>query len=151
MSEGIPAGGPYRAALGLHDSLTTEHIRAARSLLSIYCSSSREYCGRYLGIVRESSRLIARARSEELGGDYRGIDSGILESMRRILEFYANYIAGVYVVEGENIVVEVLETFTLDRVAYRRGDIALLPPGQASALYSLGMVRPVEGIASGYH
>ncbi len=146
MSEGVPAGGPYRAAVRMHETLTLEHLRAAREMLSTYCRAP-DYCQGYLKVLRESSALVARARAYDLPSDYKGVDRGVLEALDRLLSFYARYLAGEYVASGEHVLVEVLEAFTLRGVGYMPGEITLLPPGEAASLYSAGIVRPVESLA----
>ena len=39
MSSEVPAGGPYKAALGMHEPLTVEHLKEARRQLSYYCTA----------------------------------------------------------------------------------------------------------------
>lgn len=146
MSEGIPAGGPYRAAIGMHDTLTLEHLRAARSTLSTYCRSP-EYCREYIRVLEEASRLVARARARDLGGEYRGVDRGVLDAIGRILEFYASYLAGLYMVSGEQVLVEAVEEVSRGGVPYQPGDIMLLDPGDAATLYAAGLVKPVHSLA----
>ena len=145
VSEGIPGGGPYRAAVGMHDPLTVEHLHSARNMLSIYCRGS-EFCREYMGLVEEASRLVAVARIHDLGGDYRGIDMGIIEGVGRMIEFYARYLSGMYVTVGEMVLSRFNEVLTLDGILYMRGDITLLDPGRAVTLYASGVIEPVESI-----
>ncbi|MEB3774549.1 MAG: hypothetical protein GSR86_06470 [Desulfurococcales archaeon] len=144
MSEGVPAGGPYRAAVGMHDVLTVEHLRAARRLLSIYCRSMG-FCSQYLSILERSSRLISKSRLHELPGtDYKGVDKEVIDTITRMVEFYSKYISGVYILLGEEVLVKATSHVEIDGRLLMEGDITTLTPGKALSLYLAGIVEPVE-------
>ncbi len=148
MSERVPAGGPYRAAAGMHESLNLEHLSEARRLLYTYCPG--EFCGEYLERLRKSSLIIARTRIEDLSRDanYVGIDKGILDLYRRMIELYSEYISGLLVTVGENIVVKTLMPVALDdRVVVEKGESLPLPPMKAFGLILAGLAEPIRETA----
>lgn len=148
MSERVPAGGPYRAAAGMHERLTLEHLSEARRLLSSYCRSSRDYCCRVASILTAISPLVARARLEDLSkGDYEGLDKGIIEIFQRLIDFYARYIGGELLTYGEDVVVRVRSLVEVEGVTLYPGEYARLPPGRAAALVIAGMAEPGRATA----
>ncbi|MEB3844879.1 MAG: hypothetical protein LRS48_04270 [Desulfurococcales archaeon] len=149
MSERIPAGGPYKAAVGLHESLNLEHIVEAKRVLSIYCSAGRDYCREIIGRLSEVSSLVARARIEDLSWntEYSGLDAGILGIVRRITEFYAKYIAGFIATFGEDPLMIIRGVVQYGPTVLQEGEIARLPLEKAAALYAAGLAEPVEATA----
>ncbi len=148
MSEHIPAGGPYRTAIGLHESLSMEHVRAARETLSYYCRAPG-FCSEYQRIILETGMLAAKARLEELAYKrYTGMDQGILEAYRRLTEFYGLYLSGLLVPSGEGVLVKARAGFHVPGSAVAApGDVLALPLGVAASLYAAGLVEPVRSIA----
>ncbi|MEB3779626.1 MAG: hypothetical protein GSR85_05270 [Desulfurococcales archaeon] len=149
MSERIPAGGAYRAAVGLHESLSVEHLRNARSILSTYCSEPGVLCGKALEVVRRASMLVAEARISDLAGkpDYTGIDAGIIKLHSRLIEFYSLYISGLVVTYGEHVLVKALTSLRMEGLTVEPGDIIRMEPERAAGLYLAGLVEPVASNA----
>ena len=146
MSERIPAGGLYRTAAGIHEPVSLEHLRLARYMVSTYCRSE-EFCKDYLDRVSRASVLVAKSRINDLvGTDYSGLDSEILGLIDRLVEFYAKYLAGLYVLAGEDVLVRASTTLKLPKsnAWALRGDIVRLKAGEAAALFIAGLVEPVE-------
>ena len=143
MSERVPAGGPYRAAAGLHEPLSLEHIHEAKRLLSSYCPG--RFCGELLGRLEATGLLVAEARIQGLAWSekYAGVDEDILEAYRELVAHYARYISGAYATHGEYILVEIEATVEVDGVLLRRGEVARLPPGKALRLALAGLARPL--------
>lgn len=152
MSEAFPAGSPYRAAIGEHESLSIEHLRTARRLLSTYCSSTPSMCRHYLRVVSEVSRLVAKVRLEDLGLDekYSGADADMLRLYKRMVEFYSAYLSGVLVMVGERILCRVVRGFKYNRSMLMEGEVILLRPSEAAALYMAGLIEPVKSVALRY-
>jgi len=144
LSERVPAGGPYRAAAGMHEPLSLEHIAEAKKLLSSYCPG--RFCEPLLSSLRESSLLVAEARLLDLAWEkgYAGIDSEVVKALPRLVDLYARYISGMLLTHGEYVIVRVLRVFESRGSLLRKGDIARLPPGEALLLALLGMVEPLE-------
>ena len=149
MSEQVPAGGPYKAAIGLHEPLLVEHLKDARRMLSYYCLSKREYCDGYVRRVLEASRSVAEARLEDIAGskDYRGVDADIMKSLPDLVSFYSEYLAGLYVLHGEDVMVRSKADLDREGLSLRRGEITLLPPGTALRLALSRLVEPVRSNA----
>ena len=145
MSERVPAGGPFRAAAGLHEPLSLEHIHEAKRLLSSYCPG--RFCGELLSRLEPTSLLVAEARLQGLAWreKYAGVDEGILSAYRELVEHYARYIAGLYATHGEYLLVEVTGAVEVDGVLLRKGEVARLPPGKALRLVLAGLARPLQG------
>lgn len=152
MSERIPGGGPFRAASGMHESLSVEHVREARRMVSYYCRSP-EFCGPYVGRLRRVSVAVAALRLSDLsdGDDYRGVDEGFIRAYRMLLRLYASYLEGSLVVVGDYIIVEALGDVRSGDVKLVAGDVAPLPLEVAAGLYVAGLVRPVESNAIRLH
>jgi len=146
LSERIPAGGPFRAAAGLHEPLSLEHVSEAKKVIAYYCPG--EQCERLLGIIGESARLVAKARLEDLSSSekYMGLDQGVIELYSNLILFYSGYISGFYSGYGESIAVEVLAAVEVDGVVLEPGETVLLPPGKAASLAVPGLARPLEEI-----
>ena len=149
MSERVPAGGPFKSAVGLHEALNVEHLREAKRLLSTYCMEPGDYCESYLERLMRISRLVASSRLEDLKGDedYAGVDQEIIRLYSRIIEFYSSYIAGVVSTFGEHVIVKAKSTFEVGRALYIRGEIVKLPLDKAAPLYVAGLVEPVKSAA----
>ncbi|MCE4611375.1 MAG: hypothetical protein F7B17_05330 [Desulfurococcales archaeon] len=149
MSSEIPAGGPYKAALGMHEPLTVEHLKEARRQLSYYCTAHARFCREFVARMREASLNVARARLEDLSAsrDYVGVDKGVIEVAERLVEFYADYIAGLLALHGEDVAVEARADVRVGKLALRRGEIAFLEPGLAARLAVAGLVEPVRSNA----
>lgn len=150
MSERVPAGGAYRAAVGLHEPLSVEHLRAARHLLSIYCRTANPFCSKYLDLVRRASLLVARARIEDLSSDssYSGIDEGVIRALERLVDFYSNLIAGIMVTVGEYVLVKARATVIGGGADLVEGEVSLVPIDRAATLYVAGLVEPVKSAAA---
>ncbi len=146
MSERIPAGGPYKAAAGLHEPLSLEHLMEARRAASIYCGSQDEYCCQFLRHLKKASILVAKARIRDLveNANYTGIDSGILELYNRLVEFYADYISASLLSYGENPVMHLRTSIVLDGVKLEKGEYVEMDPAKAAALYVASIAEPVE-------
>ncbi len=150
MSERIPGGGPFRAASGMHEALSIEHLREARRLLSYYCRSP-EFCEAYLDRLRRVSRSVASLRLVELGNDYKGVDEDILRAHSILEEFYTAYLAGFLVLVGDQVLVEALGDVRGENVKLVAGDIVPMPLDVAAGLYIAGLARPVESNAIRLH
>ncbi len=149
MSERVPVGGPYRAAVGLHDSLNLQHIRDVKRIISIYCSGPRDYCCELLQRLVETGLLVARARLEDLVWDeeYKGLDAGLFKLYSRLVEFYAWYISGVIASYNEDPLVKITGVVQVDNVVLQPGEYARLPLSVAAALYLAGLAEPVRATA----
>lgn len=148
MSERIPAGGPFRAAAGLHESLTLEHLREARQALSYFCSSGG-FCGEYLERMLEVARAVAELRINDLAWKkgYVGLDRGVMEIYQRLVHFYSHYIAGVLVTVGEDVLVRSKANLDYGGLVLVKGDVTMLKVDLAASLYVAGLVEPVESNA----
>ena len=153
MSAGIPAGGPFKAAVGLHEALSLEHLREVRRLLSSYCLAGEGYCREALRLVREAARLIARARLEDLVDDdkYQGLDAPLLALIRRLRDVYEAYLSGTMALAGENPVVYFKWSASIEGVPYEDGDIAIVKPSTAFKAVACGAAEPLEGLLPGLH
>jgi hypothetical protein len=149
LSERIPAGGPYRAAVGLHDTLSLEHIEEARRVLATYCRAPTDLCCRLLSILEEASTLVAWARLTNLARSekYEGIDSGIISLLGKLVYFYSQYIMGALLGYGDDVIVEVLSPVRINGMDLSPGEYVRLDPGKAAALYLAGLARPGEATA----
>ena len=149
MSERVPAGGAYKAAVGLHEPLSVEHLRSARSMLSIYCRRSGPFCSKYLSLARRASLLVAKARIGDLSGDakYSGVDEELLKLYEGLVEVYASVLSGLLVSIGEYVMVRAKATVIGGGVDLVEGEVTLLPLGKAASLYLAGVVEPVASLA----
>ena len=141
MSERVPAGGPFRAASGMHDSLNLEHLSDAKTILYTYCPG--RFCKEFLGRLMEASMLVAKARLHDLSfsDNYVGIDKGFFDSMRMMVEIYADYISGLAVTFGEDIVVRIKTVLVLDDIVLEPGDVVPLPLDKAVGLILAGVAE----------
>lgn len=147
MSNSIPAGGPFKAAVGLHEPLTASTLAQTRRILASYCASSwRDLCLKIIKVSSEASALVSRARFEDLAfnGTYRGSDSPLFEKIRVIINFYAKLIAGLIVVYGDKPLVRAKAKVPLGNSTLEPGEVVLLPLAEAALLSALGFVEPVE-------
>lgn len=143
MSEETLAGGPYKAATGRHEPLSADSIKRTRRLWSLYCSSGASYCEKFKEIIIESSRLIAKARLEDLGADYNGADSGVIKFFNRFSELYGSYLGGAIVAKGERVLVLMKADITTpDGITLRGGDVAFVDVSTALGLISMGFAEP---------
>jgi len=145
LSAGIPGGGPYKAAIGSHEAVTTEGLRALRRLRAAYCSDDLEVCKTFLSLINEAGRLIAKARLEDLSSkDYTGVDSGFLKAFERLRDLYAAYLSASLISRGEKVLlVATADLLTPDGYLVRAGEAWMADVGVAAPLYALGLVRPV--------
>lgn len=144
MSERIPAGGPYRALSGAHEPLTSELLREARNMLSSYCQGDRRFCSKYVERVLEVSHRVAFKRLVDLyGEEYRGVDRGIVKVFEDLIDFYSRYIAGVYALHGEEVLVKFKAEAVIGGRRVSPGEVAVLQPGEAARLYIGGFAEPV--------
>ncbi|MEB3816392.1 MAG: hypothetical protein LRS46_00405 [Desulfurococcales archaeon] len=146
MSKPIPAGGPYKAALGLHEALTATHIEVARRALFNYCLGEHRLCATYIKLISEVSKLVARARFEDLVYDesYRGSDADFFKIIRSSLEVYATALAGMLAGDGDKVLVRILRPVTVNGKLLDRDDLVLLTLSEAAFLAALGYVRAEE-------
>jgi len=148
MSSSTPAGGPFKAAVGLHEPLNASLINQARRLLSNYCSSPghARLCLEAVRITRTASQLVARARFEDLlfNDKYSGADKPLFRLLQGVVEFYARLIGGFIVTYGDKPMVEVRAGVSLGGLKLEPGEVVLLPLAEAAFLSALGMVEPVE-------
>jgi hypothetical protein len=143
LSGEIPAGGPYKAATGHHEVLSTESIKRARGLWPIYCTSGQAYCDKFKEILLKASELTAKARLEDLGPSYDGIDAGVIKVFNSFIKLYGHYIGGVLVARGEKVLVTFKVNLTLSSgISFREGDVAFIDVEMAVGLGSLGLVEP---------
>ena len=149
MSSEIPAGGPYKAALGMHEPLTVEHLKEARRQLSYYCTAHARFCREFIARVRDASLNVARARLEDLPAskDYVGVDKSVLDVAERLVNFYSEYIAGLLALHGEDVAVEAKADVKIGKLPLKRGEIAFLDPGLAARLAVAGLAEPVRSNA----
>ncbi len=148
MSERIPAGGAFRAASRMHESLNLEHIRDAKNLLYNYCPG--EFCKEYIARISRSGLLIGKARIEDLSWDekYVGIDNGVMRIYKKLVELYAEYISGFLATIGENIIIKIKKPTVIgDKLVIEKGETIPLPPGEAIGLILAGIAEPVREIA----
>jgi len=150
LSERIPGGGPFRAASGMHEALSVEHVREARRLLSYYCRS-RDFCEPYVERMERIARSVAALRLADLGEEYKGVDEPIIKAHSMLVAFYAAYLAGFLVVVGDYVLVEALGDVRGGNVKLVAGDVAPLPLDVAAGLYVAGLARPVESNAIRLH
>jgi len=145
LSAGIPGGGPYKAAIGSHEVVTTEDLRALKRLRATYCSDDPEVCKTFLSLINEAGRLIAKARLEDLSSkDYSGVDSGFLKAFERLRDLYAVYLSASLISRGEKVLlVATADLLTPDGYLVRAGEAWMADVGVAAPLYALGLVRPV--------
>ena len=148
MSRGIPAGGPFRAAMGLHESLTPEAVREARRSLASYCSDPK-MCEHYVRLLEEVSRLTAKVRIHDLAWDerYEGLDAPVMNVLRRLASFYSKLLAGYVAGQSDSVVVVAVKRHRGDDIDLEKGDVAVLDIATAASLAAAGIVEPSESNA----
>lgn len=151
MSERVPLGGPFKAAMGMHEPQTLEPLREARRQLSTYCASPSEMCSKYLEVIVEVSSRMAAVRLEDITakGAYEGIDKPIIAAYKKLLEIYAKYIAGLLVVWGDQLLVELSGNVEVKGRTLNKGDLVNLSLEEALGLILSGLAKPIESIALG--
>lgn len=148
MSKGMPAGGPFRAAAGLHESLAPEAVREARRALVSYCLDLG-HCTSYVAIIEEASELIAKTRIYDLAWDdsYEGMDKPILGAVRRLASFYSMILAGFAAGQADSVVVEAVKSYRGEEIDLEKGDVAIVDLASAAGLVAAGIARPAESNA----
>ncbi len=146
MSERIPAGGPYKAAIGMHEPLSLEHLMEAKRMLSVYCGAGEQYCCSLIRYLVEASLLVARSRLNDLidNKKYNGIDKGLLVLYDRLIKFYALYISGLALTFGEDPIMIAKHRVEIDGVLVQPGEYIRLPVDKAAALYLAGIMEPAQ-------
>ncbi|MCE4617266.1 MAG: hypothetical protein F7C32_01605 [Desulfurococcales archaeon] len=149
--ENIPVGGPYKAAMGLHEPLTRDHIRKIQKILFTYCfeSDDETECRKMLWVLWEISKLIAKTRTFDLLKQEKreGLESDLYDFMEKLLSFYAKLIAGFYrVSEQGRIFVKIKRTVAHPESNSRLepGDFTFMRPSNAIILAAAGYVEIVE-------
>jgi len=146
MSKSIPVGGPFKAAVGLHEPLTGASLREAKRALLNYCLSSPRFCSKYLDVIGNISSLVARVRLDDLLFDerYEGVDAELFKALRTIVNAYAKILAGEIVGYGDRILVVVIRESLYNDRHLKEGEMLLLPISEALVLTAYGAVTPVE-------
>ena len=150
--DNIPVGGPYKAAMGLHDPLTRDHIRRAQKMLFTYCfeSDDEKYCERFVNILWDMARLIAKTRISDLLEDTKkreGLDSDLYDYLERMITYYSRFLGGFYrISEQGRIMVYVVKPIAHPESGAKleSGDYVFMRPASALALAAAGYVSPVE-------
>ncbi|GAB6148294.1 hypothetical protein JCM10135_08360 [Stetteria hydrogenophila] len=129
----------------MHESLSVDHVREARRALLNYCLDER-HRERYLRLLEPTSRLVAKARIQDLAWDegYKGVDAPIFAVIRRLARLYSDLIAGVLVVVGDYILARIRSNVSIDGAEYEAGETAVLDVGTAARLVAAGLAEPVE-------
>ena len=145
-SEIIPGGGPFKAAIGRHEPLAVDDLKAARRAWALYCAGDDRLCKRFADMVLRTSRLVAKARLEDLQSEgYSGADLAILGVRDRLGEFYGLLLAGALVVRGERaLVMAKTDLLMPDGTLVAEGDVTFMDLGLAAALYAASMVEPAR-------
>ncbi|MGC9071535.1 MAG: hypothetical protein ACP5HK_02405 [Acidilobus sp.] len=145
MSSEIPGGGPYKAAIGSHEVITTESLRSLRRVRSSYCSGDLELCQRYVSLIDEAGVLIARARLDEMTSEgYSGVDAGFIKAQELLRDLYGKYVSGSLVSSGEKVLVMAKsDIFTSEGHLIMTGDLWYADVREAAGLYVMGVVEPV--------
>ncbi len=149
LSERVPLGGPFKAAMGMHEPQTLEPLREARRQLSTYCASPSELCSKYLEVLAEVSSRMAAVRLEDIAtsGAYEGVDKPVIAAYRKLLEIYSKYIAGLLVVWGDQLLVELAGSVEVEGRMLNKGDLVNMNLEEALGLILSGLAKPVESIA----
>ncbi|MDM7275754.1 MAG: hypothetical protein P3X22_006540 [Thermoprotei archaeon] len=149
MSERVPLGGPFKAAMGMHEPQTLEPLREARRQLSTYCASPSEVCGKYLEVIVEVSSRMAAVRLEDIAarGAYEGIDKPVIVAYKKLLEIYSKYLAGLFIVWGDQLLVELSGSVEVKGKMLNKGDLVNLSLEEALGLILSGLAKPIESIA----
>jgi hypothetical protein len=154
----IPAGGPFKAAMGIAEPLSKEHLKKTFDMISAYCGSKQglEYCEKFRGELEEAALLIAFLRLKELGFNskdksYDGLDKGVFEFINKLAEVYAAHIVGKYMItETGHVVARARKTF---QHPYKKsfvvtGEYLFLALSDSVLLSALGFVDPVPAKAN---
>jgi hypothetical protein len=146
MSKSIPAGGPFKAAVGLHEPLTGANLREAKKALLNYCLAGPDFCRKYLEVINNVSDLIAKVRLDDLLFEekYEGVDAELFKALRAIVNTYAKILAGEVAGYGDRILVITTRETLYNGKHLKEGEILLLPISEALILTALSVVTPVE-------
>ncbi len=149
MSEKIPAGGPYKAAIGIHEQLNADDIKDSRKLWSAYCSNDLELCRKFYDIIMNISNLISEARIEDVDAStYQGIDKDFLYIINLIKNNYSLYLSGAVISFGEFVLVKFNRDISLPNGKFlEKNEISLIPIEEAILLSSLKYVSPVTTLS----
>jgi len=150
LSERIPAGGPFRAVIGLHEQLNAETIKEARKLWGIYCSEDVELCRRFSSIARKVSSQISLVRIEDIDpNEYKGLDRDFLTTIKKIIDRYSTYLSGEAISFGEFVLVKFNKDLMLsDSKEYERGEVTLVQLEEAVLLSALDYVEIIKTLSS---
>ncbi|MCE4606719.1 MAG: hypothetical protein F7B59_05220 [Desulfurococcales archaeon] len=152
----IPAGGPFKAAMGVIESLSRDHVKKIMDLISSYCGnrSSSEYCNELIKQLQNSSELVSRIRLRDMGlsdgkrlEDYSGLDKDVFTFIKEIVDIYAYHIGGNYLVtDSGNVVVRVKKGFhhPYKDIQLLEGDYTFLSFSDSIIFTALGLVSPVK-------
>jgi hypothetical protein len=123
-----------------------EHLVEAKRILANYCSSYTEFCEKYIELISEISKLVAKARMEDLvwSAEYTGIDSGVFELLRKIVDMYAEYIAGFYLTSEDRVAVRIVRDVRFGNTVLEKGEIIFLPVREAIALSIADIAEPLR-------
>ncbi len=154
----IPAGGPFKAAMGIAEPLSKDHLRKTYDIVSVYCGSKQglEYCRRFREELEEAALLIAFLRLKELGFNskndgYDGIDKGVFDFINKLADVYAAHIIGKYLItETGHVVVRAKKSF---QHPYKKsfvvpGEYLFLALSDSILLSALEFVDPVSAKAN---
>jgi len=149
LSERIPAGGPYKAAIGIHEQINADDIKDSRKLWGTYCSNDLELCKRFYNVVISMTKLISEARLEDIDAkNYQGIDKEFLNIMEYIRNNYSLYLSGSVISFGEFILVKFNRDLTLLNGKFmEKNDVSLIPMEEALLLSSLNYVELVKTLS----
>ncbi|MDP8003031.1 MAG: hypothetical protein ACP5I6_01080 [Caldisphaera sp.] len=150
MSERIPVGGPFRAAIGLHEQVNADSIRDSRRLWGLYCSNDNKLCEKFYEIIYELSNYIAEMRIEDINyEDYKGIDREFFAKLNKIKSDYASYLSGEIISFGEYVLVKAnKDLILLNNKFIERGEMTLVLLEEAILLSALGNVSLIKSLSS---
>ncbi|MEB3756766.1 MAG: hypothetical protein GSR79_07925 [Desulfurococcales archaeon] len=152
----LPAGGPFKAAMGVIESLSRDHVKKTIDIVSSYCGtkSNGEFCNELIKQLQGSSKLVSRIRLRDMGlsggerlADYEGLDKDVFIFIKEMIKIYAYHIAGNYLVtDSGNVVVKVKKNFRhpSKNIQLLEGDYTFLSFSDSIILTALGLVSPVE-------
>jgi len=146
LSERIPAGGPYKAAIGIHEQINADDIKDSRKLWSTYCSNDLELCKRFYNVVISMTNLISEARLEDIDvKNYQGIDKEFLNVVETIKNNYSLYLSGGVISFGEFVLAKFNRDLTLLNGKFmEKNEVSLIPLEEALLLSSLNYVNLVK-------
>jgi hypothetical protein len=150
LSERIPVGGPFRAAIGLHEQVNADSIRDSRRLWGLYCSNDNKLCEKFYEIIYELSNYIAEMRIEDINyEDYKGIDREFFAKLNKIKSDYASYLSGEIISFGEYVLVKAnKDLILLNNKFIERGEMTLVLLEEAILLSALGNVSLIKSLSS---